>query len=171
MTFKGIDLTPILTGLVLVIGLLIQKAIAAVGQAKETDNTLKKLEVLGLAIAGDVWNAMSFEFQAAIADGSISAEERAKLKVLVQVQIEKYTSSEELSKVAKTLGLPVPSVIGWVGEWLIDRFTKAHDQANSEVSSSAYPLTIESLVNGNGTEVGDPDPVETEKQNPNAYQG
>lgn len=140
MTFKGIDLTPILSGLVLAIGYLLQRVTAKMAAAKEQDAAWTKLANLGLAIAGDTWNAMSAEFQKAIADGKITSEERAALKVIALAQVEKYTSKDELENLARTLGLPLPAIIGWVGEYLIDRFTKAHDPAVSSASAGAYPV-------------------------------
>ena len=140
MTFKGIDLTPLLSGLVLVVGYLLQRVTAKMAAAKEQDAAWTKLGNLGLAIAGDVWNQMSAEFQAAIADGKITDAERAALKQVAMAQVSKYTTSDELAKIATTLGLPLPTVIGWVGEWLIDRFTKAHDPAVTSVSAAAYPV-------------------------------
>lgn len=141
MTFKGIDLTPLLTGLVLVVSYLIQRVTSKLADAKTQDAAWTKLANLGLAIAGDVWAAMSAEFQLAIADGRITSTERTALKAVAVAQVEKYTSSEELAKIATALNLPLPAVIGWVGEWLVDRFTKAHDPDNQTVSAGAYPVT------------------------------
>ncbi len=140
MTFKGIDLTPILSGLVLVVGYLLQRVTAKMAAAKEQDAAWARLANLGLAIAGDTWNVMSVEFQRAIADGEITASERELLKKVAMEQVEKYSSKTELERIAATLGLPLPAIIGWIGEWLIDRFTKAHDVMSAEVSASAYPV-------------------------------
>lgn len=140
MTFKGIDLTPLLSGLVIVVGYLLQRVTAKVAAAQEQNAAWTKLANIGLVIAGDVWSAMSAEFQSVIADGKITAEEREALKKVAMAQVEKYTTGDELSKIAATLGLPLPAVIGWVGEWLVDRFTKAHDTNNQTVSAGAYPV-------------------------------
>jgi hypothetical protein len=141
MTFQGFDLTPLLSGLIIVIGALLTRVAGKLAAAKEQDAAWAKLANVGLAIAGDVWTAMSADLQAAIADGKITSAERDALKRAAMEQVARFTSSDELAKIATALGLPLPTVIGWVGEYLIDRFTKAHDPVVTTVSAGAYPVT------------------------------
>ncbi len=172
MTFKGLDLTPLLQVLIstvvpIVAGLLLraQNKIAA---ANAQDAAWKRLAGIGLAIAGDLWHSLSTEFQTMIADGKIDEAERAAIKKMVEQKLEQYTSRGEIEKIAVALGLPLPAVIAWVAEYLIDRLTKAHDPMTPDVAEGAYPVRAAPAP---AATIGTPNVDETLAANPNAYVG
>lgn len=156
-TFRGFDLTPILSGLVLVIGAAfawVSKKIAAANTATAANagasTALLKLGNIGFSMAGDLWSQFSVEFQKRIADGKIDADDREYFRLMVKQNIEKYTSAEELKKIADALGLPLPGIIARVAEYIIDRLTKAHDPVIEEVSDLAYPVKAPEGTGGYG---------------------
>ena len=146
-TFHGFDLTPIISGLVVVVGALftwLARKVAASQDASAEKSRAEtaglRLAAIGLAMVGDLWNELSREFQLRIADGKIDADDREAFRTLIASRIETYTSAEELKKIAEALGLPLPGIIARVAEYVIDRLTKAHDPLTPEVSAKAYPV-------------------------------
>lgn len=146
-TFKGFDLTPLIAGLVAVVGGLLAWVGRRISSAQQASAELSRAETaglrlaaIGLAMVGDLWDEMSREFQVRIADGKIDADDREAFRRLVAGKIETYTSADELKKIAEALGLPLPGIIARVAEYVIDRLTKAHDPVVLEVSDLAYPV-------------------------------
>jgi hypothetical protein len=146
-TFRGYDLTPligaavtILTGLFAWLAKKIAAAQSASAEASRAQTAQLQLAAIGLAMVGDLWNELSREFQLRIADGKIDADDRQAFRDLIQSRIEKYTSADELRKIAEALGLPLPGIIAKVAEYVIDRLTKAHDPSTPDVSAKAYPV-------------------------------
>jgi hypothetical protein len=149
-TFKGFDLTPVIAGLVAVIGALltwvsrkVASSQAASADKSRAETAAIRLAAIGLAMVGDLWDEMSREFQLRIADGEIDADDREAFRHLVSAKIEQYTSADELKKIAEALGLPLPGIIARVAEYAIDRLTKAHDPSTPEVSAKAYPVAAD----------------------------
>lgn len=147
VTFKGWDITPLvgiaITVITAALGLVAKKIAAWSASSTALTNTQRaqiKLAEIGFSMVGDLWTQFSREFQLRIADGKIDAEDREEFKRLVSENIEKYTSKEELAKIADALGLPLPGIIARVVEYVIDRLTKAHDPSTPEVSAKAYPV-------------------------------
>jgi hypothetical protein len=147
MTFKGIDLTPLLGGLLSIISALIGWALLKVknaAQAAETTSktqaTMLKLAALVTAMLGRAWDRLSPTIQAAIADGEVTAEERAQLEAEVRLLVSEFATQDDLKAMATILGLPLPGLIAKIASMMLDTFTKAHDPANSTVSSLAFPV-------------------------------
>lgn len=145
-TWKGIPLLPLITTLATIItGLftwLGRKIGAANDAAKNKANAeaaFIRLGAVAFAMAGDLWTILSNEFQVRIADGTFDKADRDAFKEIINRQIEKYTSREELEKLAAATGLPLPGVIAWIAEWVIDRLTKANDPDIMEVPSMYAP--------------------------------
>lgn len=146
-TIRGFDLTPIIAGLIAVIGAVfawLSRRIAvsqeAAAERSRAETAGLRLAAIGLAMVGDLWNELSREFQLRIADGKIDADDREAFRQLVASKIETYTSAEELKKIAEALGLPLPGIIARVAEYVIDRLTRAHDPSITDVSAKAYPV-------------------------------
>ena len=147
ITFRGFDLSPligllitIVTGLFAWLARRIAAAQAASAQQSAAQTALLKLSALALTMAGELWSEFSAEFQRRIADGQIDAADREAFRQLVAAKIEKYTSAEELRKIAEALGLPLPGIIAKVTEFVIDRLAKAHDPVIQDVSAKAFPV-------------------------------
>lgn len=146
-TYHGFDLTPLISGLVVIIGGLLAwlgRKVAAASSASEQLSKAQRAQLqlagIGLAMVGDLWNELSVEFQLRIADGKIDADDRAAFKRIVEAKLEKYSSAEQMKGIAEALGLPLPGVIAKIVEYIIDRLTKAHDPRIAEVSAKAYPI-------------------------------
>jgi hypothetical protein len=140
MTYKGIDMTQIILAVIAIVGMLLTKAQQKLADSKAQESAYARLGVIGLAMLADLWDELSREFQLAIADGNITADERAVLRKVIEAKIEKYSSRGELQKLAEALKLPIPGIIAWFAEYAIDRLTAAHNPANSRVSEAAYPI-------------------------------
>ena len=160
ITYKGFDLTPVITILLTLAAsafswakLKIAKANEAAAQKENAAAAFVRLGAIAFAMAGELWGVLSAEFQTRIADGKIDADDRAAFKSIIEQKIEKFTSKAELEKLAKAANLPLPGVIAWVAEYVIDRITKAHDASNSSVSAKAFPAVENPLGDAYGNEV------------------
>lgn len=149
-SYRGVPLSPLFAVLATVVtallGWLGRKLASANEAAKEASKAqlaLTRLGAIAFAMVGDLWTDFSREFQVRIADGKIDADDRLAFRALVDAKVEKYTSREELGKLAAALNLPMPGVIAWLAEWAIDRLTAAHDPDVPAVSSGAYPVSPE----------------------------
>jgi hypothetical protein len=146
-TYKGFDLTPLIAGVITLLGGLLawvsrKVAAAQTASAEKSRGELALLRVaaIAMAMAGDLWNELAREFQVRVADGSIGPGDREAFRQIVAAKIEEYTSADELAKLAAALGLPLPGLIAKVAEFIIDRVTKAHDVTIQDVSAKAFPV-------------------------------
>lgn len=129
---------PIITLLFTWVGNKIASANEAAKQKHNVEAAFIRLGAVAFAMAGDLWGQLASEYQNRVADGSIDAKDREAFRALIDQNIEKYTSRAELEKLAAATGLPLPGVIAWIAEWVIDRLTKANDPKIMEVPSM-YP--------------------------------
>jgi hypothetical protein len=136
MTFKGIDLTQIIGIVISIIGALLVKAQAKIAASSAKSAAWAQLANIGLSMVRDLWDDLSREFQARVADGVIDAADKEEFRRIVSEKVEQYTSRAELSKIASTIGLPMPGLIAWLAEFLIDRLVKAFDADTPEVADS-----------------------------------
>ena len=154
MTFKGIDLSPLLQVIMsLVLGLFgwaataLKKKADADTAASKAQTALLKLGQIGLAMATDAWQTLAPAVQVRVADGNFSAQDRADIEAMVGKLLEKYTSSDELQKITEALGLPLPGIIAKLAAFIIDRITSAHDpQLLNTASPAAFPVSGRDLT-------------------------
>jgi hypothetical protein len=149
-TWKGISILPLISALATIVtGLFawLGRKIGAANDAAKDKSTVEaafiRLGAVAFAMAGDLWTKLSTEYQTRIADGSFDAADREAFKTIIGREIERYTSREELVKLAEATKLPLPGVIAWVAEWIIDRLTKANDPDIVAVPSMYAPREVE----------------------------
>lgn len=147
MTWNGVDLTPLLGGLLSIISALIgwallkvKNAAAAAEQTNKTQATLLKLASLVTAMTGRAWDRLAPKVQAIIADGQVTAEERVALEAEVRLLVAEFATEDDLKQMATILGLPLPGLIAKIATMMLDTFTKAHDPNNQTVSALAFPV-------------------------------
>ena len=148
MTFKGIDLSPLLQVLSsLVLALIgwatasIQKKQAADAAKTKAETALLKLAAIGAAMVTDAWQTLAPAVQARVADGNFSAQDRAEIEAMVKGLLDKYTSSEEIQKITEALGLPLAGIIAKIAAYIIDKVTAAHDPDLPDTASpAAFPV-------------------------------
>jgi hypothetical protein len=148
VVIKGWDITPFIGAFLFAMTALLTylaKKIGAAQDAVKAESGAKaaavRLGAIGFAMIGDLWDSLSREFQTRIADGVIDANDRAAFGKIVESKIEKYTSADELKKIAEALSLPLPGIIAKIVEYAIDRLTRAHDPEMTDVSAKAYPVS------------------------------
>ena len=148
MTFKGIDLSPLLTVVMSLVTALFgwlatslkKKADAETANSK-AQTAILKLGEIGLAMVTDAWQTLAPAVQQRLADGNFSAQDRADIEAMVGTLLEKYTSSGEIQKITEALGLPLPGIIAKLAAFIIDRVTKAHDpEILTSASPAAFPV-------------------------------
>ncbi len=148
MTFKGIDLSPLLQVLGSVVMLLlgwattaIQKKQAADAAKTKAETALLKLAAIGTAMVTDAWQTLAPAVQQRLADGTFSVQDRTEIEAMVKVLLDKYTSSDELQKITEALGLPLAGIIAKIAAFIIDRVTSAHDPDLPDTASPmAFPV-------------------------------
>jgi hypothetical protein len=118
-------------------GTKLAKSMESKNQAEKAAATIGQF---ALGLAGDIWTSINPVIQGALADGSISAAERAAILKAVTDRLGQVDVSDTVSGLAKALGLPLSSVIGTITEWLIGHFAKAHDPDVPTASSLPYPV-------------------------------
>lgn len=142
-----IDLSGIVGVVLSLVAALIGLAASKVRAASEasaakskTESAMLKVAALATSLAGRAWDKLSPQLQLALADGAISATERADIERSVKELLADFTSSDDLEKLAVALGLPMPLLIGKIASMLIGMFTSAHDVTNTATSALQYPL-------------------------------
>lgn len=147
MTFKGIDLTPLLTGLLTIIGGLLTfvsaKVAGAANAAKDANTAAAALTRVGALVTtllGRAWDTLTPKIQAAIADGKVTDAERAELEDAIRQVVYGFIGEDELKSLADALHLPLPGLIAKIASMALDTFTKAHDPGNQTVSAKAFPV-------------------------------
>lgn len=147
MEWNGIDLSGVLGGLASLLGLLIAWAVNSLRKKADADTkrskaetALLKVAAIASAMAQRAWTTLSPQLQAALADGKMSAEERAEIEKSVQVLIKDFTSDDDLKQIAEALGLPLPGVIAKIASLIISTFAFAHDTTNPSQSRLAFPV-------------------------------
>lgn len=140
MNWKGIDLTQLIAGIIAIIGALLARAQTKIAEGNAERNAWARLAVIGLAMANDLWESLTITYQQDMVDGKLDRELYTKI---LGDKLEKYTSKEELEKIAKAVKLPVPGILAWLAEYIIDRILAAHNPANAGVSAKQYPVTSE----------------------------
>lgn len=143
----SLDWTPILStlGSLVVAGLgwlltIIRKKAEAEGQKTKAETALLKLGELGLALAGKAWTRIGPKLQAALADGKLTAEERAAIEAEVEALAKELVGEETLAQLGEALGLPLAGVVAKLAAFLIERYAFAHDATTPAVSRLAYPV-------------------------------
>lgn len=136
MTYKGIDLSGLISVVIAIVGALLTKITAKLAASNAKQAAWAQLANIGLAMVRDLWDELSREFQARIADGMVDAADKDALRAIISAKVEVYTSKAELEKIAKAVGLPLPGVIAWLAEYMIDRLVKSFDANTPEVADS-----------------------------------
>ena len=156
MTFKGIDLSPLISALfsqviVPVLGIaglwLSAKAAAYFGaktNKTKAETAAEKVELLIESIVKRAWDGLGPDLQAALADGRISLEERKGLEAKLHALLVDITSQDDLEALAKALGLPMSGLISWIGEKVIRIWISAHDPDSTD-SAAAFKLSADQL--------------------------
>lgn len=152
-TYHGFDLTPLIGALIslvaLAIGWLTKRAAAAAAASTATSKAQLagiKLAAIGAAMLGKAWDTLSPRLQVALADGTISAQERAEIETAVKGLLADFTSEDELKGITEALGLPLPGVVAKIASYLIGQFTAAHDPTIPTASAKAYPVADATLA-------------------------
>lgn len=147
MTYKGIDLTPLITLAISLLSTLLGWAGLKVGRAadaakaeKTAQAALLRIGVLATTILGRAWDTLAPQVQAAIADGKVTAEERAALERAVRSLVGQFVGEDELEQLARAIGLPLPGLIAKLASMVLDQFTKAHDPDVPTESALAFPV-------------------------------
>jgi hypothetical protein len=107
----------------------------------KADSAWAKLANIAIALAGKAWERVGPEVQKALADGKITAEERAAIEAAVMQVVEEATDKATLEQIGAAVGLPMPGIIAWIASYFIDKWTAAHDPSNTSVSKLAFPVT------------------------------
>lgn len=139
-------LPTVLTVVTALFGWLGTKIAGAVTSKNKAEAAAAKIGQVALAIAGSIWTSLSEEIKIRLADGDLSKEDREALAGIVMLEIKKLDIGDTVEEIAKALGLPLTSVIGTIVEWLVNRFTSAHDASITTVSAKAYPVGPGGLV-------------------------
>jgi hypothetical protein len=132
-------LIPVITGLLTWLTASIAKKNADLSKESKTQAALIKLGVIGVALLQKGWDHIGPEVQTALADGTISTEERATIEASVKELLADATDTGTLEEVGKALGLPLAGVIAWIASFLIGKWTEAHDPAVPASSANTYP--------------------------------
>jgi hypothetical protein len=146
MTIGGtsFDISPLIAGLVALFGAALTWLSNRVKQAQvaaaATAGAELKVAALVTSIAGKAWDTLSPELQKILADGKVSAEERAELEAVALKLAREATSEDNLADLARAFSLPLPGLIAKIASMLLDVFTKAHDATNQSVSALAFPV-------------------------------
>jgi len=110
------------------------------------NTALVKLGAIALGMAGRAWDKLAPQVQAALADGTISADERAAIEASVKELLKDFTSEDDLKAIGEALGLPLAGIIAKIASMLIEKFAIAHDPTNPAVSALAYPVSETNVV-------------------------
>jgi hypothetical protein len=121
---------------------------AAAADKSRADLALLRLGTIGVAMLGRAWDRLSPLVQAALADGKITAEERAAIEAAVKGLLSEFTSEDELAEIGRALGLPMAGIIAKIASFLIDRWTQAHDPTVPTVSAKAFPVGADPFEGG-----------------------
>ena len=113
-----------------------------------------KLAAIGASLLQKGWDHIGPEVQTALADGTISAEERAAIEASVKELLADATDEATLKEIGDALGLPLAGVVAKVASWLIGKWTQAHDPTITTVSANQFPSPAMVLNQGAG-----PDPT------------
>ena len=151
---QGVDLSPILQAVLGLVAMLIGWLTTKIAAKQKADASRSRAEAALLQVAqlvamlaGKAWDVLSPKVQAALADGKISAEERADIEAAVRAIIEssteQLTSKAELEKVAAALGLPFAGLIASIAAGIIDKITRAHDPDLLDSDApAAFPVSV-----------------------------
>lgn len=147
MTYNGIDLSGLLTPLLGIITALLGWALNSLRRKQEAqtqqskaETALLKLGVIAMGMAGRAWDTLSPKIQLALADGKMSAEERAEIEKAVQELLKDFASADDLANIASALGLPLPGIISKIAAMVIEKFAFAHDATNPTASALSFPV-------------------------------
>lgn len=133
-------LVSIVTALLGWLAVKVKGAAQASTDKSKTEQAGLKVAALVTAMAGKAWDTLAPKLQAALADGTISPEERSAIEAQVKLLVADFTSEDDLKALADALGLPLPGLIAKIASMLIGIFTSAHDPAINTVSAKAYPV-------------------------------
>jgi len=147
-------LMPVVTGLLAWVANSISKRNAAAAQESKAVVAGLKLAAIGASLLQKGWDHIGPEVQTALADGTISAEERAAIEASVKELLADATDEATLKEIGDALGLPLAGVVAKVASWLIGKWTQAHDPAITTVSANQFPSPAMILNQGAG-----PDPT------------
>ena len=147
MTWNGIDLSgllgtlaSILTALLGWVAISIKKKQEASAQQSKAETALLKLAAIATSMAGKAWDTLSPDIQAALADGKMTAEERAHIEAHIGELLKDFASSDDLKLIAEALGIPLPGLVAKIAAMLIEKFAFAHDPSTPSQSKLAFPV-------------------------------
>jgi len=124
-----------------VVPALLAKWQASQSKNADASTALMKLGAIALGMAGRAWDKLAPQVQAALADGTISTEERASIEATVKDLLKDFTSEDDLKAIGEALGLPLAGIIAKLASMLIEKYAIAHDPGNLKVSALAYPVS------------------------------
>jgi hypothetical protein len=108
----------------------------------KAESAWSKLANIGVALVGKAWDRLGPEVQKALADGKITAEERAAIEEVAMQLLDEVADKATIEDIAKAVGLPVPGIIAWLVSGFIDRWVAAHDPRIPEASPKAFPVAV-----------------------------
>jgi hypothetical protein len=152
---SSIDWSPILGLLVTLVGGLLtylansikNRNAAATAQSKAEAAALK-LAAIGASLLQKAWNDLGPKIQAALVDGSMTADERASIEDSVKAMLKDVTDEATLKEIGDALGLPLPGIIAKIAASLIATWTQAHDPLVTSQSKLTYPVSTEKDLAG-----------------------
>jgi hypothetical protein len=105
----------------------------------KADTAWKKLAEIGVGLVGKSWDRLGPEVQTALADGKVTAEERA---VIEKAALDVLTAEDEavLTGIGKAVGVRFAAIIAKLAGNFIETWAKAHDPFNPTVSKLAFPV-------------------------------
>jgi hypothetical protein len=150
MTFKGVDLTGLLTALIAIVGTLLGWAATWVKKKQQADVEASKvtaawvkLAAIATAAIGKAWAKLDAEYQQRIVDGAFSPEDREALEKMIPDVLLSVVDKATLEEIATTVGIPFPGLVAWVANFFLDKYAKAHDPNVVTESKLAFPITAD----------------------------
>lgn len=128
------------------LGVVGTKVAGSINSKNKAEAAALKVAQLALSLVGSIWTKLSAELQIRLADGVLSKEDRAVIVKMVEDEIKAVDISDTVGAAAAALGLPLSSIIGQIAEYLINRWTSAHDKSITAVSAKAFPVAKDNVV-------------------------
>jgi hypothetical protein len=158
-TFRGFDLTPLIGALLLLVsgvitwvGKRISAAQAASAETSRAEKAALQLAEVATMLADRAWVTLAPTVQTIIADGNVTAEERAQLESVLRRILDDSTqtlvSKETLEGIASALGLPFAGLVARLASSILGIFVKAHTPENREVEAGQFPVYDPSSFGG-----------------------
>jgi hypothetical protein len=137
-------LAPLIPAIVQALGALVIAGIGwltlTVKTSISNDNAWKQVAELGASVIGTAWDTIGPQLQAALADGSISAAERAAIEAAVFQTIQKSATQPNFEVLAKKLNIPLAAIVAKLASSFVQTWAAAHDPAVTTASALAFPV-------------------------------